>query len=85
MEKETDITWQGLKVTVHYEPNGMPDLILLDAYCSEKPIEFLEKVQGNEKALDEIATIVGEDWASDVQERDVIDFADDIYEMINDK
>jgi len=83
MEKETDITWQGLKVTVHYEPNGMPDLIILDAYCSEKPIEFLEKVQGNDNALDEIATIVGEDWAADnyCTEIDV----DYIYERSVDK
>ena len=83
MEKETTITWQGLKVTVHYEPNGMPDLILLNAYCPDKPIEFLEKVQGNENALDEIATIVGEDWAAEnyVSEPDI----DYLYERIVDK
>lgn len=85
MEKQTTITWQGLKVDCHYEPNGMPDLILLDAYCPDKPIEFLEKVGGNERALDEIITIIGEDWAAEQQERDITDFADDIYEMRNEK
>ena len=87
MEKETDITWQGLKVTVRYEPNGMPDLILLDAYCPESPIEFLEKVQGNENALDEIATIVGEDWAAEQGEPyyDIFDHADEMHEFRHDK
>ena len=82
MEKETTITWQGLKVEVRYEPNGMPDLILLDAYCPDKPIEFLEKVQGNENALDEIATIVGEDWAADNYSEPDIDY---LYERSIDK
>jgi len=82
MEKETDITWQGLKVTVHYEPNGMPEIILLDAYCPESPIEFLEKVQGNEQALDEIATIVGENWAADYYSEPDMDY---LYERSVDK
>jgi len=83
MEKETTITWQGLKVDVHYEPNGMPDLILLNVICYDNPIEFLEKVQGNENALDEIATIVGEDWAAEnyVSEPDI----DYLYERSVDK
>ena len=85
MEKETTITWQGLKVDVHYEPNGMPDVILLDAICPDNPIQFLKKVQGNKYALDEIATLVGEDWASNQPEPDPTDFSDIIYEMMNDK
>jgi len=87
MEKETTITWQGLKVDVHYEPNGMPDLILLNVICYDNPIEFLEKVQGNENALDEIATIVGEDWAAEQDEPfyDIFDHADEMYEFKNNK
>ena len=87
LEKEVTVKWEGLEVTVRYQPNGMPDLILLDAYCESEPIEFLEKVQGNENALDEIATEVGEYWASEQGEPyyDPADYSDEIYERLHNK
>ena len=82
-EKETTVTWNGLKLTVHYEENGYPDVILHDVYCEYAPITFLEKVQECKDIVGEVATLVGQDWAETYQEE--LDRSDEIYEFLNDK
>jgi hypothetical protein len=86
MEKETTVTWNGLKLTVHYEENGYPDVILLDVYCEDAPITFLEKVQECKDIVGEVATLVGEVWSETINEEpDIFDRADYYYEMQNEK
>lgn len=85
-EKETTVKWNGLDLTVHYEENGYPDVILLDAYCEDSPITFLEKVQECKDIVGELATLVSERWAEEINEEpDIFDKADYYYEMQNDK
>jgi hypothetical protein len=86
MEKETTVTWNGLKLTVHYEENGYPDVILHDVYCEDAPITFLEKVQEGKDIVGEVATLVSEVWAETINEEpDIFDKADYYYEMQNEK
>lgn len=86
MEKETNVTWNGLDLTVQYTENGFPNVILLDVYCEDSPITFLEKVKGCKDIVGEIATLVSENWAQQHDdEPDIFDKADYYYEMQNEK
>lgn len=86
MSKETTINWNGLELTVHYEENGFPDVILKDVYCEDSPITFLEKVQECKDIVGEVAGLVSENWAEEHNETpDIFDKADYYFEMQNDK
>ena len=76
-EKETTIDWNGYELTVHYEPNGN-EALLYDVYCDTDPIGFLTELQGTKYALDNIATLVAEQYTSD--EFDVMEYGEQMYE-----
>lgn len=83
MEKETTVTWNGLTLTVQYEENGYPDVILKDIYCEDAPITFLEKVQECKDIVGEVATLVSESWAETFQEDR--ERSDEIYELLQEQ
>lgn len=83
-EKDTKVKWGGLKLTVHYEENGFPDVIIKDIYCEDDPIKFLETVQEGGDIIGDVATLVAEERV-ELNTDDFDDRSDYLYEALYDK